>query len=92
MGRVSRRRSPGIIVTPVITTQNRQDMEGGTSCPFPIVQEDLLEMWGMGKGTKVVGLMFVAEMELYDTEKSYCVIVNENIIANMKLSISGLAS
>lgn len=31
--------------------------------------------------------MFVAEMELYDNKKSYCVIVNKNIIVNMKLSI-----
>lgn len=34
-----------------------------------------------------MGLVFVAEMELYDNKKSYCVIVNKNIIVNMKLSI-----
>lgn len=34
-----------------------------------------------------MGLVFVVEMELYDNKKSYCVIVNKNIIANIKLTI-----
>lgn len=35
----------------------------------------------------LVGLVFVAEMELSDNKKSRCVILNKNIIANIKLSV-----
>lgn len=34
-----------------------------------------------------MGLVFVLGMELRDSKISYCVIVNENTIANVKLSI-----
>lgn len=56
LGRVSRRKSLGITAIPVIKPQNHPDTEGGTSCPFPIAQEDLLETWGVEKGTGGTGV------------------------------------